>query len=287
MSEAPAASAGAGRRVLALIGSCHPAPCATITAVVTALAVASGRGAAGSVLVALTILSGQVSVGWCNDRVDMARDIAHNRKDKPLASGVLRPGAVTAAAVCALVLCVPLSLANGLLAGTVHLVGIAAAWAYNLGLKGTRFSPLPYAIGFGILPAFVTLALPGHPWPPAWATAAGALLGVGAHAANVLPDIDDDLESGIRGLPQRTGQRWARVMAAVSLLTASVLLVLGPPGRIGVAGWVGLGVTGALALVVALPLQADPRSRIPFLATLGLAVLDVSLLLLRGGKLGP
>jgi 4-hydroxybenzoate polyprenyltransferase len=256
----------------------------TVSIVITALAVASGRGAFGSVLVAATVLCGHLSVGWCNDRVDMRRDIAAGRDDKPLVTGAVGPRAVAVAAGCALSLCVPLSLANGLLAGTAHLVGVAAAWSYNLGVKRTTLSPLPYALGFGLLPAFVTLALPGHPWPAAWAIAAAALLGVGAHAANVLPDIDADLDAGVRGLPQRLGARAARILAAAALFAASLLLVLAPPGPIGVTGWCGLGASGVLALAVGLPAR-DPRSRLPFLATLGLALLDVALLLLRGGAL--
>lgn len=226
------------------------------------------------------MLAGQLSVGWCNDRVDFTRDVAAGRADKPLAAGILRPRTVTVAAGCALLLCVPLSLASGLAAGVAHLVGVAAGWAYNLGVKRTVLSWLPYALAFGLLPAFVTLGLPGAPWPPGWAVAAGALLGVGAHAANVLPDIADDLDAGIRGLPQRLGDRWARALAAAALLAASAVLVLGPPGRISAAGWAGLAVTGLLALAV-----TRPGRRLPFLAALGLAGLDVALLLLRGGGL--
>lgn len=278
-------SHGVGGLVLGLLRASHPAPSITVTAVITALAAASGRSAAGSLLVALTILSGQLSVGWCNDRVDLRRDISTSRDDKPLVTGAVSPRAVAVSAGCALTLCVPLSLANGLLAGTAHLVGVAAAWCYNLGVKSTVLSPLPYALGFGLLPAFVTLALPGHPWPAAWATTAAALLGVGAHAANVLPDIEGDIGTGVRGLPQRLGLRWTRVLAAATLLTASLMLVLGAQGPIGATGWAGLGVTSVLALAVGVPQRSHPHSRIPFLATLGLALIDVALLLLRGAAL--
>lgn len=271
-------------RAIRLLKASHPAPSVTVSVVITALAVAAGRGVYGSILVAASVLCGQLSVGWCNDRVDLRRDMAAGRGDKPLVTSDLSPRSVTVAAACALALCVPLSLANGLLAGAAHLVGVGGAWSYNLGVKRTALSPLPYALGFGLLPAFVTLALPGHPWPAAWAIAAAALLGVGAHAANVLPDIDADLDAGVRGLPQRLGARRARFLAATALLAATLLLVLAPPGPIGVVGWCGLGATGVLALAVALPAR-DPRSRVPFLAVLGLALLDVALLLLRGGAL--
>jgi 4-hydroxybenzoate polyprenyltransferase len=265
--------------------ACHPAPSVAVTAVITVLAAASGRGGAGTVLVAATILSGQLSVGWSNDRIDLARDLAAGRKDKPIAAGAVAPRTVAVAAGCALALCVPLSLANGLAAGAAHLIGVAAAWSYNLGVKRTKLSPLPYAVAFGLLPAFITLALPGHPWPQPWAIAAGALLGVGAHAANVLPDIEDDLGAGVRGLPQLLGPDRSRLAAAASLLIASLLLVFGPAGAVGPVGWAGLAASCALALTVASISRIRPASRLPFLATLGLALLDVALLLLRGGKL--
>ncbi|MDH6131051.1 4-hydroxybenzoate polyprenyltransferase [Kitasatospora sp. MAA4] len=270
-----------GRPASGLLAAAHPAPSFAVTAVATALAAAGGRGAAGSLLVALSVLTGQLSVGWCNDRVDLGRDLATGRTDKPLVTGAARPRAVALAAGGALALCVPLSLANGLLAGGAHLAGVAAAWAYNLGVKRTVLSWLPYALAFGLLPAFVTLGLPGRPWPAAWALAAGALLGTGAHAANVLPDIADDLGTGVRGLPQRLGPGRARVLAAVPLLAASAVLVLGPPGPVGAAGWAALAVTGALAPAVVLV----PTGRLPFLATLALAALDLGLLLLRGARL--
>ena len=270
---------------LGLLLAAHPAPAGAVTALITALAAASGRDTHGCLLVALAVLTGQLSVGWSNDRIDLRRDLAAERGDKPLVTGAVRARTVEAAAGCALLLCVPLSLANGLLAGTAHLIGVAAAWSYNLGVKATLFSWLPYALAFGLLPAFVTLGLPGRPWPPSWLMAAGALLGVGAHFTNVLPDIDTDLAAGIRGLPQRLGRQRSRSAAALALVAASVLLVLGPPGPPGSAGWAGLAVSGVLALATALPLGADVRSRLPFLTTLGLAAVDVALLLLRGSSL--
>lgn len=275
---------GVGRRTQALAASCHPAPSIAVTLVATVLASSAGRGAGGCAVAAAAVATGQASVGWSNDRIDLRRDVAAGRADKPLAAGAIRPGAVSLAAGLAVAACVPLSLANGLAAGTAHLIGVAAAWVYNLGVKRTIWSPVPYAIAFGLLPAFITLALPGAAWPGPWALAAGALLGVGAHFANVLPDIEDDLGAGVRGLPQRLGVRRSRVAAAVSLAAASVFLVSGPAGRVGAAGWVGLATSALLACAVPVA-SRGPRSRLPFLATLGLALLDVVLLLLRGGRL--
>ena len=256
-----------------------------VTGLVTALAAASGQGPGGCVLVAVAVLSGQASVGWCNDVVDVARDTAAGRTDKPLVRSEPQPRTAAIAAGSALAVCVVTSPACGLAAGAAHLAGVAAAWAYNLGVKRTALSWLPYAVGFGLLPAFVTLGLPGRPGPPAWSVAAGALLGVGAHVTNVLPDIDDDLASGVRGLPQRLGRRRSRVLAPVPLLGAAAVLVFGPPGPAGTAGWAALAVVGALAVATIRWAGTGTNSRLPFLTTLAMATTAVALLLLHGNAL--
>ncbi|MGW5349682.1 UbiA family prenyltransferase [Streptomyces sp. NPDC004031] len=271
-----------------MVRASHPEACAAVTGVMGVLAAASGADTGHCVLLAAAVLSGQLSVGWCNDAVDAARDTAAARRDKPLAAGGASRGTIATAAGLALAACVPLSLAVGRLAGAAHLTGVAAAWAYNLGVKRTAASWLPYALAFGLLPAFVTLGLPGRPWPPGWALAAGALLGVGAHVTNVLPDIDADLAAGVRGLPQRLGARRCRVLGPLPLLAASAVLVFGPPGPVGPAGWAALALTGVLAAATtAAPAGPAAASRLPFLTTLVLAVTAVALLVLHGGSLGP
>ncbi|ACZ88683.1 hypothetical protein Aros01_01698 [Streptosporangium roseum] len=269
--------------VLGLVRACHPGPTVAVTALVTALAVASGRDAAGCALVAAAVLTGQLSIGWCNDAVDAGRDVAAGRTGKPVADGAVSVRTVWAAAAAALVLCVPLSLASGLAAGTVHLAGVAAAWAYDLWLKATVLSWLPYAVGFGVLPPFVTLGLPGGPWPAWWAVLAAALLGCGAHLANVLPDIPADLATGVRGWPQRLGPARVRALVPVPLLLATGLLVFGPPGPVGAGGWAALAGAGAFAVAGLLAAGRSPRA--PFVAAVAVAAVDVLLLLARGTEI--
>lgn len=264
---------------VALARACHPGPTAAVTTLVTALAVASGRDTAGCVLVAAAVLAGQLSIGWCNDAVDAGRDAAAGRTGKPVADGTVSVRTVWTAAVAALVLCVPLSLASGPAAGAVHLTGVAAAWAYDLGLKATALSWLPYAVGFGVLPPFVTLGLPGSPWAAWWAVLAAALLGCGAHLANVLPDIPADLAAGVWGWPQRLGDARVRALIPLPLLLATGLLVFGPPGPPGTAGWAALTVAGTFAAAGSLLGGRSPR--IPFAAAVAVAAADVVLLLTR------
>jgi len=58
-----------------------------------------------------------------------------------------------------------------------------------------------YLLGFRADPRVRGQQLPGHPAPRASVSAAAALLGLGAHFANVLPDLAGDAATGVRGLP--------------------------------------------------------------------------------------
>ncbi len=266
-----------------LAAACHPGPVLAVTTVATLLAAAARAGATTTILVAVAFLSGQLSVGWSNDWIDAARDTAVGRQDKPVVSGSVSAQTVRWAALTAAAATVPLSLLLGLRAGLAHLVAVAAAWAYNAGLKGTVWSWAPYALAFGLLPAVVVLALPGHPWPPAWVVAAGALLGVGAHLLNVLPDLDDDRSTGVRGLPHRLGRTWCGVCAPLVLVAASALVVAGPAGRIGTGGPV-LGLAAGAAGVGAAAAVTGHR-RLALAATAIVAVADIALLVVSGDTL--
>lgn len=263
---------------LALLRACHPEPTVAVTAMITALAVTAGRDARGVLLVAAAVLAGQLSIGWLNDALDAGRDTAVGRTDKPVATGAVSGRTVGVAAGVAAVACVPLSFASGALAGSVHLVAVAAGWAYDLGLKSTRWSVLPYLVCFGLLPVFVVLGLPGAPVPPGWLPAAGALLGAGAHFANVLPDLDDDAATGVRGLPHRLGATASRAAAALLLLAATVVLAVAAPLP-AVLAW-SVPLLAALVLAAGFRAGRRPGSRAPFRAVLVVAALAVVLLLI-------
>jgi 4-hydroxybenzoate polyprenyltransferase len=293
------------QRAWQLWRACHPEPTVAVTAMTTAFAVSAGRGVTGTLWVATAVLAGQLSVGWHNDYVDRDRDAAARRRDKPLAAGTVEPRMVGVAAVVALLVAAALSFGSGWRAASVHLVGLAAAWGYNAGVKGTAGSVLPYVVAFGAAPAFVVLGLPGHPLPPAWLVTATALLGAGAHFANVLPDIDDDLRMGVRGLPHRLGRRWSTAAAALLLGAASVLLAVAPTGGVDAIGAAALvTVAGLLGVALVVARQATRRrsggessgrslggssapssggSRWGFRLVLLVAVVDVALLIARGG----
>ena len=271
-------------RVGAFVRASHPEPTAAVTALMTALAVSAGQGWR-AVVTGLALLSGQLSIGWSNDWLDVARDRRSGRDDKPAAHDDVSPGALRSAALLAATACVPLSLLMSPAAGALHLAAVASGWAYNLKAKATALSWVPYALSFGALPSVVTLALPGRPLAPLWATAAGALLGIGAHLANALPDLEDDLATGVRGLPHRLGRTRSAALSAVLLLATTVLLVVGP-GRPGPARLAALGLAAAIT-AGALVRAAHPGSRAVFRGVLAVAVVDVALLLASGSSLAP
>lgn len=269
-------------RVVALARACHPEPALAVTLVATALALASGLGA-GAGWVFAAFLAGQLSVGWSNDWIDRGRDRRSGRRDKPVAVGALPARTVRDAALVAVAACVPLSLAMGVRAGLVHLLAVGAAWSYNARLKATPLSFLPYALAFGLVPSIIVLGLPGSPLAPWWAGAAGALLGVGAHLANALPDLEDDLAEGVRGLPHRLGARRSAATAALLLLASTTLLALGP-GRPGALAVAALAIAVAVT-AVGLLLARRPGSRAAFRAALVVAVVGVAMLVTRGAAL--
>ena len=198
-------------QAVSLLLACHPLPALAMTVALAVAAALSGRSGQEVVLVAATILSGQLTVGWINDVVDRDRDRKVGRTDKPVAQGWIDPGTVNFATACVVLVCIPLSMANGTAAGIAHLAAVLSAWLYNFYFKLTPLSWLPYAVSFGLLPAFLSYGGLGgglHGAPPTIAmTVLAALLGIGIHFLNALPDLVQDNETGVRHLPLRIALR--------------------------------------------------------------------------------
>jgi 4-hydroxybenzoate polyprenyltransferase len=264
------------KRVIALIAAGHPGPSLAITVMAVLLTAETVPHGAGPVLAGPAMLAGQLSVGWSNDALDAARDAAAGRADKPVARGDISSRAVWIAACCALAASLAMAAIIGAATAEVLVVVIGAAWAYNVGLKSTLASGLMYVVGFGPIPAYATSMLPGHPLPRWQVTVAAGVVGLGAHFANVLPDLAADRAAGVRGLPQQVAARWGswtvRAAALVLLLAASVLLLVAASPSRRWAAATGLGAAAVLAV-----LGARGGGRVPFLAAIGIAAVDVVL----------
>src|SRR3954454_24113139 len=75
-----------GRTVRGLVLACHPGPTLAVSVFTALLAWSAGLTAGRGLLVTTAVLTGQLSIGWCNDLVDARRDRAVGRTDKPLAA---------------------------------------------------------------------------------------------------------------------------------------------------------------------------------------------------------
>lgn len=273
---------GMAKKVLSLLLASHPGPTVVVTVIVTLLGVGLGYPPGRLALLALAILCGQLSIGWSNDWLDAARDRAVERTDKPAARGDVSVAVVRAAAFVALAAAILLTAPLGPGALVAHLVAIAGGWAYNLGLKSTVYSFVPFAVSFGILPAIATLGQEQPALPQWWVYAAGALLGVAAHVTNVLPDLEDDARTGIRGFPHRLGARASGLLAFAALAVATLLITFGPglPVRpLLIAGLV-IGLGAAIAGVVLLLRRSPTRLLMQLIMTC--AIVDVAMLALAG-----
>jgi len=175
----------------------------------------------------LAIAGSQVFTGATNDIADRARD-AGTRPEKPIPAGDLSLNAATWIASVGLAVQLVASWRTGELALAIGVVASASALAYNLYLSRTPFSPIPYLVSFGLLPAWIAagVGVPLERILPAIPLVAP--FAVSAHLANTLRDFEADAAGGSRSLAQVLGAELSMRLAA------------------GLALAVGLGVGGAL-----------------------------------------
>jgi 4-hydroxybenzoate polyprenyltransferase len=269
----------------ALARATHPGPTISVTIVALVLGVTVDLSFLHLVILGFVVLSGQISIGLSNDWLDAQRDRTVGRTDKPVAAGLVRLETVRAGAVAAAVASVASSIILGPWVTIVNAVFIASAWSYNLGLKSTAYSVAPYILSFGLLPLIATLSRADSAQAAWWAMGMGALLGVAAHFANVLPDLDDDRRTGIRGLPHRLGRMPSGIVLGLALVTASGLAVYGLGDDVRWIGWLGLAINAAIAVTCGVLLATRPPTRLMFRLIILAALVNVVLLAVSGNSL--
>jgi 4-hydroxybenzoate polyprenyltransferase len=175
--------------------------------------------------VALAVLAGQCVVGWSNELVDFPRDQAAGRLKKPLVAGAVSQKSLQWGICLALFAAGLLSYFGPLgIKGTLlHALGILSATLYNLKLKQTILSPLPYMISFGGMP--FTLYYSNGKFPSVWLVLVFVLFATAFHFLNVLKDLDWDLRQGVLGMPQRLGRLTSLVLAGVLILSGATLAI--------------------------------------------------------------
>lgn len=173
-----------------------------------------------ALFVSFAILLGQFVVGWTNDFVDFSKDAAAKRGQKPLVAGTINPKTLRISIFIALTSALFVSLMSplGISGSAIHFIGLLSATAYNLKLKATVFSVLPYIVSFGALPWAIFSAAGSS--PPSWLVFAFILFASAFHFLNVLKDLESDIGQDVLGLPQVFGRN-------KSIATATILAGLG------------------------------------------------------------
>jgi 4-hydroxybenzoate polyprenyltransferase len=189
--------------------------------------------------VILVMLCAQSAIGVTNDVFDRELD-ARTKPWKPLVSGVVPLSAAIALALGLIAATAALALTLGALSFALAMLGMACGLAYDIWFKRSVLSALPFMVAIPTLPIWVWVTL--GEWEPAlwWLLPLGALIGLSLHLANTLPDIDDDLRHGVRGLAHR----------------------LGPAGSAAV-GWSSFAVALAISVALAPMLAYDLRIFVP------------------------
>lgn len=205
----------------------HPFPVAMNAVAACAFAILAARGWPGAraiVFIAAAIVGSQATVGIVNDLRDRDLD-AVAKPAKPLIAG-----RVTVVGACVLgTVTLAVALGAGAALGAVSLLCViamtAAGVVYDLWLKRTMVSFLPYVFGLPILPIWAWIAVRAAP-PRLWLTyPLGVLVGFGLHLANALPDAERDAAGGVRGVVQVIGKRMGLVLCASSFAVTMVAVL--------------------------------------------------------------
>lgn len=262
----------------ALIRLAHPLP-TTLNAVVAAgLTVAAGGTSDQALLAAITMLGVHTSIGALNDLLDRRTDLG--RAEKPLATGEVSER--TARTVVATGAAIGLAAASmlGALSVQIAALGATLGYLYDIGIKRTWASFLPFACGVALIPLFAWSAAAREPPFRILLLSAAAIPGGSALALqNALADFRLDAAAGMRGVVVRIGERSARVAAAALHLVA--WLVVWGSG----AASLPAQLVGAALLVTGLSLGWSPtaqaRRRGWEISALGLACCAFGLALTR------
>jgi 4-hydroxybenzoate polyprenyltransferase len=226
---------------------------------------------------ALAMTALQFAIGTVNDLADEPRDRGR-KSGKPLPRGLLSRGTAGALATGLVVLGLALSAPSGAATVVVALAGLGVGLAYDVALKGTLWSWLPFAVGVPLLPVYAWLGAADRlPGSFAILVPVAVVAGAGLAITNLLADLERDAAAGVATVATRLGGGRAWLVAA-ALLTAVVVvaMVTALAARGGGWGLVGVAAGGVvIATGLALGRSASParRERAWELAAVGVGLL--------------
>jgi 4-hydroxybenzoate polyprenyltransferase len=175
----------------------------------------------------IAIGGSQATIGIANDLADRALDRA-TKKAKPLVAGLVTPREARVLLVAAVALAAVGAAQFGPLSLGLVALGTGLGLAYDLGLKRTTLSWLPYLLAIPLEPIWVWVALGQFTPRLLWLYPIGSALLLALHLANALSDWQGDSSAGVIGLAQQLGRRRAQaVLWIAALLPAALATILG------------------------------------------------------------
>jgi 4-hydroxybenzoate polyprenyltransferase len=264
-------------RSLGWIRLTHPFPSVLDGLVSGAIAAIAGASPDLAVRIGLAMTLLQLGIGTVNDIVDAPRD-AGRKAGKPIPAGLVSPQVAWALAIVVFVVGTTLSAGVSAVTGLLALVVIAIGLAYDLRLKGTAWSWLPFAVGIPILAVFGWVGATGTLDPIFAILVPSAVVAGGALAiGNAVVDVERDREAGVSSVVVAFGLgRATRLAAALFAAVWAVAWVSAAWLRVD---WPIVAAIGILALVpVAAAARAgratsERRERLWQVEAIGLALL--------------
>lgn len=238
-----------GGAIRSLVFMGHPGPSLLVTVVLVAIAgLAEQRVPDATRILQLiaAMLPVQLCIGVINDVVDLPAD-AVAKPYKPLVRGVIsRSSAGWVGVVLGAIGLASAATINPATLG-FDALALGAGLAYDLGLRRTPLSWVPWWAGMTVLPLEGYASVGSIPSRLLLLIPLSAPIAIGLHFANALPDIDGDRRAGRKSLPVLAGTRFSQWAGPASGGAAGVIAVFfaGVLGQAGVVFSVGVAVLAA------------------------------------------
>ena len=145
---------------------------------------------------------------------------------KPIVRGLVTPRDALLLAAAFVLAAGALAATIGPLSFAVGAIGLGAGLAYNVRLKRSVLSAVPFMVALPALPFWVWVSLGQFTSDLWWLLPFAPLAGLAVHLTNTAPDLDADRRAGVRGLAHVIGigptllLGWGSFAVAVGLAVA-------------------------------------------------------------------
>ena len=237
-------------RLAGLIRLTHPFPSILDGVVVALIAIVAGGGALDAVRLGLAMTALQASIGALNDVVDAPRDRGL-KPGKPIPAGVVSLDEARIVVAVATAVGLFLAAPSGLATVALGAVVLAIGYLYDVRLRGTPWSWVPFAVGIPLLPVFGWLGATGSlPSSFVLLVPAAVLTGGALAVANARADYERDVAAGVQSVATALGlgRSWAvhaALLAIVLAIAVATLATTDVSEVAGVAAIVAVALTAA------------------------------------------